>query len=368
MNRGRRGTPGGLVVAGFEPQPYGETWGTTEPFHGPGHVAAGGSARSPRLTHDGGETASARSPQPGPDGGNAESAHLPRTVPASGEAESAQSPRAPDDGADAACIRAVRAGDREAFAPLVERYQRRVYNLCLRYTGHPEDAADLTQEVFLRAFRGLGRFDLERSFATWLMQIAVNACRDASRRRAVRSREGLAANGAGASSGRRGEAGTGLAKGPGTGMADGPGGTPGARAGGRPQVGSPGPQAPGWAGTGPLAGEPVASGRDDPAQVVERREAVRRLEAALRQLPPGDRLLVLLVHHQGYSLKEAAAIVGQTTVAVKARLFRARRRLREWLQGHGQGQGHGQAQGNGQAQGHGHGQDPAGVPSRRRSP
>jgi RNA polymerase sigma-70 factor (ECF subfamily) len=73
-------------------------------------------------------------------------------------------------------VRACQRGDREAFDRLVERYQRNVYRLCYRYVGHHEDANDLAQEVFLRAWRSMGRFRGDSAFSTWLYRIAVNAC------------------------------------------------------------------------------------------------------------------------------------------------------------------------------------------------
>jgi RNA polymerase sigma-70 factor (ECF subfamily) len=69
------------------------------------------------------------------------------------------------------------AGDTTAFDRLVERHQRGVYAICYRAAGCHEDAADLAQDTFLRAFRALGRFRGEASFATWVRRIALNVCR-----------------------------------------------------------------------------------------------------------------------------------------------------------------------------------------------
>ena len=73
-------------------------------------------------------------------------------------------------------IEACRRGEREAFDHLVERYQRDVYRLCYRYVNDHEDANDLAQEVFIKAWRAIGRFRADSSFSTWLYRIAVNAC------------------------------------------------------------------------------------------------------------------------------------------------------------------------------------------------
>jgi RNA polymerase sigma-70 factor (ECF subfamily) len=78
--------------------------------------------------------------------------------------------------ADREAIEACRRGEREAFDPLVERYQRDVYRLCYRFVNNHEDASDLAQEAFIKAYRALDRFRGDSAFSTWLYRIAVNAC------------------------------------------------------------------------------------------------------------------------------------------------------------------------------------------------
>lgn len=77
----------------------------------------------------------------------------------------------------------TRQGDDAAFTRLVERYQAPVYNLCYRMLGDPDLAEDAAQESFLSAYRNLGRFDIQRSFASWLLAIGAHYCIDTLRRR-----------------------------------------------------------------------------------------------------------------------------------------------------------------------------------------
>lgn len=80
-------------------------------------------------------------------------------------------------------VRRFLSGDRAAFAVLVERHERRMYNLALRMTGREEDARDATQEAFLTALRKLSSFRGEAAFTTWLHRVTVNACYDLLRKR-----------------------------------------------------------------------------------------------------------------------------------------------------------------------------------------
>lgn len=80
-------------------------------------------------------------------------------------------------------IALTRQGDDVAFTRLVERYQTPVNNLCYRMLGHPDLAEDAAQESFLRAYRSIGRFDIQRSFASWMLAIAAHYCIDLLRRR-----------------------------------------------------------------------------------------------------------------------------------------------------------------------------------------
>ena len=85
-------------------------------------------------------------------------------------------------------IEKVRQGDNQAFELLVERYQTKVYNLALRMCGNEDDAFDLAQDAFVRAWKALGSFQFESAFSTWLFRLTSNLCLDylrAKKRRAA---------------------------------------------------------------------------------------------------------------------------------------------------------------------------------------
>ena len=77
---------------------------------------------------------------------------------------------------DAELVKTCLAGDGDAFGVLVERHQLHVYKLCYRFVGNHEDASDLAQDVFIRAYRGLKHFKGQASLGTWLYRIGVNVC------------------------------------------------------------------------------------------------------------------------------------------------------------------------------------------------
>jgi RNA polymerase sigma-70 factor, ECF subfamily len=83
--------------------------------------------------------------------------------------------RPADPGAEKLAERAAR-GDRDAFEQIVHRFQRRIYGFAYRYVRDADEAQDLAQEVFLRLYRKLGRFDPRRPFEPWLWRVAANVC------------------------------------------------------------------------------------------------------------------------------------------------------------------------------------------------
>src|SRR5215216_7020417 len=84
---------------------------------------------------------------------------------------------------DAAAVALARDGNSEAFRALFDRHSRAVYRLAHRMTGNPQDAEDVVQETFLKAYRQLGRFESRANFSTWLHRIAVNCSIDLIRGR-----------------------------------------------------------------------------------------------------------------------------------------------------------------------------------------
>ena len=98
-------------------------------------------------------------------------------------AEDAKRQAEPAQAEERRLIERAREGDHQAFAALVERYQRRVFSLAGHLTRRPEDVEDLAQQVFLKVYQALPRFDFRAGFGTWLYRIAINECYDYLRRK-----------------------------------------------------------------------------------------------------------------------------------------------------------------------------------------
>lgn len=79
---------------------------------------------------------------------------------------------------EAQLVKSAKQGDQDAFASLMTQYERPIYNLCLRMSRKPEDAEELTQTAFLKAWRALPGFQEDASFFTWLYRLATNTCID----------------------------------------------------------------------------------------------------------------------------------------------------------------------------------------------
>jgi RNA polymerase sigma-70 factor (ECF subfamily) len=163
---------------------------------------------------------------------------------------------------DATLVTAFLAGRREAFDLIVERHRRLVYQVCYRFVGNHEDASDLAQDVFVRAFKGLRRFKGQSSLGTWLYRVAVNTSLN---RTAVR----------------------------------------------RPE-------------SQPLeTTEVVDRSANDPLRQLVTGERVASVRRAIQQLPPKQRATLILRVYQELSHEEIAAILGGTVGAAKANLFHA---------------------------------------------
>jgi RNA polymerase sigma-70 factor (ECF subfamily) len=172
------------------------------------------------------------------------------------------------------------AGDGTALDRLMDRHAQRLYHYLLRLLQNETEAEELAQETFVRVFRNAVRFDLNRSFSSWLYTIATNLVRDSARRRARHPQVSFEAqlNDDGASL--------------------------------RDTLPSQDPSPAAYAST------------------EERAQAVRR---AIDQLPDDLRLALVLAEYEALSHAEIAAIMGGTPKAVEMRLYRARQSLRQSL-------------------------------------
>jgi RNA polymerase sigma-70 factor, ECF subfamily len=166
----------------------------------------------------------------------------------------------------AACLN----GASGAFDVIVERHRRSVYQLCYRFVGNHEDASDLSQDVFLRAYRGLKHFRGQSTLATWLYRIGVNVCLN------------------------------------------------------RVHVKTPLNE--------PIdADQHIDARSESPADRVLRGERAARVRAAIAQLPKKQRAALILRMYHDMSHQEIAAAVGSSVGAVKANVFHALCNLKKLL-------------------------------------
>jgi RNA polymerase sigma-70 factor (ECF subfamily) len=172
---------------------------------------------------------------------------------------------------DSALIQAFLAGHRDAFDVIVERHRKQVYQLCYRFLGNHEDAADLTQDVFVRAFKGLHRFKGDSALGTWLYRVGVNACLN---RVALK----------------------------------------------RPKLEALEPE------------QHVDQRHPDAHELVARDERAAVVRRAIAKLPPKQRATLVLRIYQEMSHDEIATVLGSSVGAVKANFFHALGNLKRLLQ------------------------------------
>jgi len=166
-------------------------------------------------------------------------------------------------------VRLTLRGDRTAFEQIIVRYESRIMTLAVRLLGRRDDAADVAQEVFLRAFKYLHRADPRRPLEPWLFRIAVNVCRDVMRRRQQRQ----------------------------TTFVDGE------------------------------AVEPIDQS-NDPCAGLERKQQRLILQKALERLPEKERLAIVLRDIEGLSTADVAAILHSSETTVRSQVSRGRLRLK----------------------------------------
>jgi RNA polymerase sigma-70 factor (ECF subfamily) len=177
---------------------------------------------------------------------------------------------------DATLVQRTLRGETAAYNVLVQRYQRQVYNLAYRMVGSAEDAGDMVQETFLRAYGALASFRQDASFLTWLYKIASNLCIDHLRARKSKPALSLEVE---------------LEEGR----------------------------------------EPAADRQCSPEDTAVRGAVGEIVQKAVMNLPERYRVVVVMRHLQGMSVEEIANQLELPSGTVKTHLFRAREMLRERL-------------------------------------
>jgi len=180
---------------------------------------------------------------------------------------------------DEELVEAFRGGELSAFDTLVARWERRIRGAIHRVVGNEDDARDLCQETFLRAYRGLGSFKSEARFSSWLYQIALNLCRDRMRRRRGRTLVSLDDVEEGA--------------------------------------------------------QELVTRRPSAFDLVESRDLAKTVAAAIGELAEEQREVIVLKEYQELTFQQVAEVLGVPVSTVKTRLYRGLAQLRERLERHG---------------------------------
>lgn len=172
----------------------------------------------------------------------------------------------------------------EEFEQLVLNYQRRIYNVALRLTSDKDEAADLTQETFVRAFRAWGDFRRQSQVYTWLYRILINLNKDRVAREAKKREREISFE-----------------------------------------------STEDW---DRKSHHPSSFQDRSPSELVEGADFQKDLANAIHELPPGYKECIILRELEGLSYDEIAHVMGITTEAVRSRLARARQQLRQQLISH----------------------------------
>jgi RNA polymerase sigma-70 factor (ECF subfamily) len=181
-----------------------------------------------------------------------------------------------------ALIRAAQQGDQDAFEQLVRTYDQSVLRLAMNLLRSPEDARDVYQEAFLRVFRNLHTFRFDCSFHTWLYRIVTNICLDHLRKRKVRKEEPAVID-----------------------TFEGP--------------------------VDRMDHFEEDSTDSDPERRMFNRQLGKRIEDALADLTPRERMVFELRHYQGLRLRNNGDMLGTSEEAAKNCLFRATQKMRAVL-------------------------------------
>ncbi len=170
-------------------------------------------------------------------------------------------------------IERARQGDEAAFSAIYERYERPIYSLVYRLMGNPDDAFDITQDVFVKAYKALAKTAPDLNLSAWLHRIASNACMDVLRRRKIVR----------------------------------------------------------WLPWDPAVHANItpAAGHDEPERRLDNKETRQQVQAVLNKMNERYRLCLVLREYQDLSCDEIAEVLGTTRQAVKSILFRARDQFRE---------------------------------------
>jgi RNA polymerase sigma-70 factor (ECF subfamily) len=183
---------------------------------------------------------------------------------------------------EAELIRAVQRGDQDAFEHLVRAYDQSVLRLAMNLLRSPEDARDVYQEAFLRVYRSIQTFRFDCSFHTWLYRIVTNICLDFLRKRKVRKEEPTVIE-----------------------TAEGP--------------------------LDRINEFEEESAHADPERALWNRQLKGRIDSALEDLTPRERMVFELRHYQGLRLRNIGEVLGTSEEAAKNCLFRATQKMRAVL-------------------------------------